>query len=130
MLSLQVAYKLHNLYVKLHELGHAKYIKEGELGPPLYCSISPGDAEGKVKEAEQVLASWKDEIKKFHQKFHWLLFFRVPKLLRVYHMLYEEEEATHDHIRRIVHEISFLCENDVETRSRMYGVVEVSLHES
>ena len=40
-------------------------------------------------------------------QYKWLLFFSVPKLLLLYHLLQEEKP----NLEAIVHEISFLCFN-------------------
>ena len=121
-----MAYKLLELYVKLRELGHIQYINEGNTGPPLPCTINPEDAEERVKETEVILQTWTHEVEKLRSEFSWLLFFGVPKLLRLYKLLNEEQENTEVHLRQIVHEISFLCENNVETRKRMNVKVQVS----
>ena len=125
-LYLQVAYKILDLYVKLHELGHIEYINEGEVGPPLHCSVSTETAEETVAQIEAKLTSWRKEVKDLLNKFEWLHFFSVPKLLRMSQLLCQEHEDTDCHIRRVVHEISFLCKNDSVTRTKMYGEVQVS----
>lgn len=121
-----MAYKLLELYVKLRELGHIQYIDEGNTGPLLPCTINPEDAEDRVKETEVILQTWTHEVEKLRSEFSWLLFFGVPKLLRLYRLLSEEQENTDVHLKQIVHEISFLCINNVDTRKRMNVKVQVS----
>ena len=121
----QVAYKLLELYVKLRELGHIQYINEGNTGPALPCLINPEDAEERVKETEIILTTWTHEVTNLRKEFRWLLFFSVPKLLRLYRLLSEEQENMEVHLKRIVHEISFLCVNNAEARKRMNTKVQV-----
>lgn len=124
-LSLQVAYKLLELYIKLRELGHIQYIDEGNTGPALSCRINSEDAEERVKETEIILTTWTHEVTNLRKEFSWLLFFSVPKLLRLYRLLSEEQGNMDVHLKRIVHEISFLCVNNAEARKRMNVKVQV-----
>ena len=124
-LNLQVAYKLLELYIKLRELGHIQYINEGNTGPALPCTINPEDAEERVKETEVILTTWTHEVANLRKEFRWLLFFSVPKLLRLYQLLSEEQENRENHLKEIVHEISFLCVNNADSRKRMNVKVQV-----
>ena len=56
-----------------------------------------------------------------HQ-YEWLLFFSVPKLLLLYHLLKEEKP----NLEAIVHEISFLCSNTQEAWESALKMVKVS----
>lgn len=120
-----MAYKLLELYIKLRELGHVQYINEGYTGPALPCRINPEDAKERVNEAEIVLISWIQEVANLHKVYSWLLFFSVPKLLKLYRLLSKEQENMDVRLKRIVHEISFLCVNNVEVRKRMNTKVQV-----
>lgn len=120
-----MAYKLLELYVKLRELGHNRYINEGNTGPALACQINSMDAEERVKETEAILTTWTHEVANLRRDYSWLLFFSVPKLLRLYQLLSEEQDDMDVHLKRIVHEISFLCVNNVDTRKRMNVKVQV-----
>ena len=126
-LNLQVAYKLLELYVKLRELGHIQYINEGNTGPPLACTIDPENAEERVKETEVILKTWTHEVERLRHEFSWLLFFGVPKLLRLFRLLSEEQEDSQLHLKRVVHEISFLCTNNVDARQRINASVQVCI---
>ena len=55
-------------------------------------------------------------------QYSWLLFFSVPKLLVLYHLLRKE---TPD-LEAIVHEISFLCCNEQGALESVREMVEVS----
>jgi len=56
-----------------------------------------------------------------HQ-YKWLLFFSVPKLLLLYHLLQEENP----NLEAIVHEIIFLCSNTQEAWESALKMVKVS----
>ena len=121
----QVAYKLLELYIKLRELGHIQYINEGNTGPALSCKITTEAVEERVRETEVILTTWTHEVANLRKEFRWLLFFSVPKLLRLYRLLSEEQENMNVHLKRIVHEISFLCVNNADARKRMNVKVQV-----
>ena len=53
-----------------------------------------------------MLTNWMQRVAELRSQYDWLLFFSVPKLLLVYHLLQEEN------VEAIVHEISFLCSNE------------------
>ena len=125
-----MAYKLLKLYIKLRELGHQKYIKvaeESTAGPPLLCSINPEEAEDIVKKTKHELTVWTNEVAKLHSEFSWLLFFRAPKVLRLYHLLtgMKKDGSSSVHLRQIIREISFLCINSDEARQQLSSQVQV-----
>jgi hypothetical protein len=120
-----VAYKLLELYIKLRELGHIQYINEGNIGPALSCQFTTEGSEECVRETEVILTTWTHEVANLRKEFSWLLFFSVPKLLRLYRLLIEEQENMDIHLKRIIHEISFLCVNNAEARRRMNIKVQV-----
>ena len=121
----QVAYKLLELYIKLRELAHVQYINEGNIGPMLSCQFTTEDIEERVRETEVILTMWTHKVANLRKEFSWLLFFSLPKLLRLYRLLSEEQENMDVHLKRIVHEISFLCVNNAEVRKRMKTKVQV-----
>ncbi|MCG8625706.1 MAG: hypothetical protein MJE68_27370 [Proteobacteria bacterium] len=81
-------------------------------------------AETRVKKVENELVEWKEFLTKLHSEYSWLLFFQIPKLLKLYHLIMDSRD---DKETKIVHEISFLCTNTAEERLRMKRKVEVSL---
>lgn len=81
-------------------------------------------AEIRVKEVENELVEWKESLTKLHSEYSWLLFFRIPKLLKLYHLIMDSVEGRET---KIVHEISFLCTNTTKERLKMKRKVEVSL---
>ena len=80
-------------------------------------------AETRVKEVEQELIAWKESVNMLHSEYNWLLFFRIPKLLKLYHLIMDDIE---DKESKVVHEISFLCSNTAEDRLKTKERVEVS----
>ena len=104
-------------------MGHYQYIQSDNAVPPLPCRCDPQVAEIRVKEVENKLVEWKESVAKLHSEYNWLSFFRIPKLLKLYHLIVDNVE---DKEIRIVHEISFLCTNTAQERLKMKKNVEVS----
>lgn len=55
-----------------------------------------------------MLTTWMHSVDELRAKYDWLLFFSVPKLLLLYHLLQAEDP----NVDAIMHEISFLCSNE------------------
>lgn len=72
--------------------------------PPSPLSLSLPSSQ--VHETEKMLTNWMQRVAELRSQYDWLLFFSVPKLLLVYHLLQE------GNVEGIVHEISFLCSNE------------------
>lgn len=60
-------------------------------------------------------------VTELRSQYNWLLFFRVPKLLLLYHLLIVE----HPYVEAIVHEISFLFSHDQDAWKSARKMVEV-----
>ena len=69
-----------------------------------------------------MLTKWMGQVDKLRNQYHWLLFFSVPKMLLLYHLLQEKEP----NVEAIVREISFLCCNDQTAWENARVVVKVS----
>ena len=69
-----------------------------------------------------MLATWLQSVDELRAKYDWLLFFSVPKLLILYHLLQVEDP----NLETIVHEISFLCSNEQAAWKGVCMKVEVS----
>jgi len=69
-----------------------------------------------------MLTEWTEHVDELRNQYHWLLFFSVPKILCLYHLLQEKKP----NVEAIVHEISFLCRNDQAVWENAQVVVEVS----
>ena len=61
-------------------------------------------------------------VDELRSQYDWLLFFSVPKLLILYHML----QAQNPNVGAIVHEISFLFSNEQAAWDNAQKSVEVS----
>ena len=61
-------------------------------------------------------------VDELRNKYDWLLFFSLPKLLVLYHLLRAEDP----NLEAIVHEISFLCSNEQAAWKGVQAGVEVS----
>ena len=69
-----------------------------------------------------MLTEWTERVDELRNQYHWLLFFSVPKILRLHHLLQEKKP----NVEAIVREISFLCRNDQAVWKNAQVVVEVS----
>ena len=65
---------------------------------------------------------WMECVAELRSQYDWLLFFSVPKLLRLYHLLQEEDL----NLEAIVHEISFLCSNEQAAWESALEMVQVN----
>ena len=74
--------------------------------PPSHLLPLSSLPSSQVHETEKMLTNWMQRVAELRSQYDWLLFFSVPKLLLVYHLLQEEN------VEAIVHEISFLCSNE------------------
>ena len=68
-----------------------------------------------------ILTPWKKRVAELRSQYDWLLFFSMPKLLRLYYLLQVEDP----NLEAIVHEISFLCCNEQAALESMWKMVEV-----
>ena len=68
-----------------------------------------------------MLAEWMQLVDELRNQYHWLLFFRMQKMLLLYHQLKEKKP----NVEVIVHEISFLCRNEQATWKSVQNMVEV-----
>ena len=69
-----------------------------------------------------LLTRWEQQMTELRHQYKWLLFFSVPKLLLLYHLLQEENP----NLEAIVHEIIFLCSNTQEAWESALKMVKVS----
>ena len=69
-----------------------------------------------------ILTKWIEDVAALRNKYDWLLFFSVPKLLLLYHLLMAKDPK----LKAIMHEISFLCSNEQEAWTRTFKMVKVS----
>lgn len=76
----------------------------------------------KVHDKRLVLKKWIESVATLRSEYNWLLFFSVPKLLHLYHLLKTKDP----NLEAIVHEISFLFSKEQAAWKRVLGMVEVS----
>ena len=69
-----------------------------------------------------MLDEWMQQVDELRNQYHWLLFFSIPKILRLHHLLQEKKP----NVEAIVREISFLCRKDQAVWKNAQVVVEVS----
>ena len=69
-----------------------------------------------------MLTRWLQHVDELRNQYKWLLFFSVPKMLLLYHLLQEKNP----NLGAIAHEISFLCCNEQAAWKNAQLVVEVS----
>ena len=74
-----------------------------------------------ICKAEKLLAKWTQDVDELRNQYHWLLFFSMPKMLRLNHLLWEKNP----NVEAIVHEISFLCCNEQAALESIWKMVEV-----
>ena len=68
-----------------------------------------------------ILNTWKERVVELRSQYDWLLFFSMPKLLRLYYLL----QVKDPNLEAIVHEISFLCCNEQAALESTWKMVEV-----
>ena len=68
-----------------------------------------------------MLAKWIQLVDELRNQYHWLLFFRTPKMLLLYHLLKRKKP----NVEAIVQEISFLCHNEQAAWKSVQNMVEV-----
>ncbi len=112
----QIAYRLLELYGQLKDLGNPLYF-QGKV-EPLFCSINRTKADARVTKTEDNLESWKKRVAELRIQYKWLLFFSIPKILRLYKLVSVCDDRDKQ-LDEIVAEISFLCQNDKATRQSL-----------
>ncbi len=121
---IQTAYKLLELYQKLKDLGHPRYLSTGSVAS-IPCSTPKAEVDDKVQNTQQLLVSWTQEVTGLRSWYHWLLYLNMPKLLQLYHLLHQPGPVSSDTVDSIVHEVSFLAPNSPSEREKLQDGVEV-----
>ena len=60
---------------------------------------------------------WVDLVLSLYHQFEWLLFFRMPKIMRLYNHLKNEDPSSHSN--EIAREICFLSEDRISLRNKV-----------
>lgn len=110
--------------MNLRNMGHFHYLKDWKTAPPLLCSATIKDAETRLKKTEKELQKWSTKFAELCNEYAWLLFFSVPKLLRLYNVIVEYED-TDEYADKIVNEVNFLCLNNFESSTQLKLQVKV-----
>jgi hypothetical protein len=121
---LQTVSKLLELYLKLRELGHPLFLAEGYI-QPIPCSMSKREVDGEVQQMQLLVTRWNHEVSDLRARYTWLLYFSVPKMLRLYHLIHSPREEMEVKVKMIVHEVSFLVKSQPEERTELAEGVEV-----
>ncbi len=115
-------HKLFELYLKLRELGHPEFLSEGRVSP-IPCSRRKEEVDRTVQETQQQVTAWTRQVSDLCNQFPWLLYFSVPKMLRLYGFLTSPDLHGDDKVDRLLHEISFLAiTNTAETQNLRRGI--------
>ena len=81
----------------------------------------------KVIHLEERLADWRQKLKQVRTDYNKLLFFHIPKLLRMYRMLYPGSSVLAN-VPQLVQEVSFLFDSTVDTREHLTASLQVGMH--
>ena len=78
----------------------------------------------KVNSLEERLFEWRQKLKQLRTDYDKLLFFHIPKLLRMFKIL-RHGSSVLDNVPQIVQEVSFLFESTVEAREYIRAILQV-----
>ena len=78
----------------------------------------------KVNSLEKELTEWRLKLKQLHTDYDKLLFFHIPKMLRMFKMLYRGSSVL-ENVPQLVQEVSFLFDSTVETREHITATLQV-----
>ena len=71
----------------------------------------------------ETLCRWEKEVSQLRSNYEQLLFFTIPKLLHLYHMISADEPD----IEGVVQEVGFLFQNQPHVRQKLKKSVQVSI---
>ena len=78
-----------------------------------------------------MLTEWTFELSQLQSRYHWLLYFNMPKLLRLYNLLHNPQDMDRtERSERILHEIYFLTTDSSAERQNLLNLVKVIYKES
>jgi len=90
------------------------------------CSTAKTEVDAKVQSTQRLLGEWTQEVGQLHSQYRWLLYLNMPKLLKLYHLLCRCEEGEENgRVDSIVHEVSFISQNNSIEREKLRAGVEV-----
>ena len=136
-----MAAKLLDVYIKLRELGHPEYCLQQTIGQVLPCGVSRAKADQRVcsvmgcirtltrvacvcqvLEANKTLSQWEKEVAQLRTDYEQLLYFSIPKLLHLYHLITVQNPSA----TAVMQEVSFMFQNEASTRQKLKDVVKVT----
>lgn len=79
-----------------------------------------------VKETQQLVAELSHKVSKLRSDYKWLLYFSVPKMLRLYQFINPSELiGKTKKINSILHEVSFMAVNQTSEREKLKNSIQV-----
>ena len=75
---------------------------------------------------EEKLSEWRLKLKQLRNDYDKLLFFHIPKMLRMFKMLYRGSSVL-ENVPQLVQEVSFLFDSTVETREHITATLQVGV---
>ena len=76
---------------------------------------------------EEKLSDWRQKLKQLRSEYDKLLFFHIPKLLRMFKMLYCGSSSVLANVPQLVQEVSFLFDSTVDTRKHISASLQVRM---
>ena len=80
----------------------------------------------KVNNLEEKLTEWRRKLKRLRTDYDKLLFFYIPKMLRMFKMLHSGSSVL-ENVPQLVQEVSFLFDSTVETREHLTATLKVGM---
>ena len=80
----------------------------------------------KVNNLEEKLTEWRQKLKHLRTDYDKLLFFYIPKMLRMFKMLHSGS-SLQENVPQLVQEVSFLFDSTAETREHLTASLQVGM---
>ena len=80
-----------------------------------------------VQDTQQAVTEWSQQISELRNQYTWLLYFSIPRMLKLYMLMHSEELEKTEKVDKIVCEVSFLATNQQTEREKLRLGVEVCL---
>lgn len=108
--------KLFQLHLKLKKLGDTTYLSVGTIP----CSTHGDEVDARVKKIQGDVIKWAQRVAELRDQYPWLLYFSIPRILRLYQLICSNE------VDKIIHDVSFLTDNKPADRKRLKKTIKVS----
>ena len=97
---------------------------EGKIAS-IPCSQAKVKVDEQLQRTKGDLTSWIHNVSQLQSRYHWLLYFNMPKLLQLYKLLHNPVDMDRkERSQKILHEISFLVNSSTE-RENLLDLVKV-----